>query len=308
MKFIFIQGATASGKSHWALEMQKKFGGAIVNCDSVQVYKDLNVGSSKPTATDLSSAPHLLYSYIETPNRLAAGQYARDFWAVVKNKQYSHFFVVGGTGFYFQALEKGLLPVPAASAKTQEKWFQLLAEKGEEHLFSLLKKQDPLYAQKISAHDHHRLIRALEIFDTTQKNLSSWNQEMQQKENSFPFPLLKVGLEDTKEVLRERVAQRTRQMLSNGWIDEVQKLIDRGFAEWAPLRSTGYQQVLEHLLKTTPLTNLPEEINTASLRLIKKQKTWFRRPSTNDRQQPVQWETFDGRQKLESKIRIFSLS
>ena len=243
-KCIFVVGPTASGKSSWALKQAEKYRGSIVNIDSIQLYRDLTIGSAAPTAAEKAVVPHLLYSYIEAPREVTAGDYVKDFYRLIKEKLQFPLFIVGGTGFYIQALEKGMFdvaPIPAAFRKTIE---DELLNSGAQSLFEELKLKDP--DSKIHINDHYRLVRAIEIIRYTGAVPSRLHAPESSNKNEFPFPYLKIGFDAEKNLYETPVAKRTEKMITTGIIDETQSLITRGFSDWAPLQSVGYKETFEY--------------------------------------------------------------
>ena len=208
------------------------------------------------------------------------------------------FFLVGGSGFYIQALVKGLYPVPPsdpqkrASLETEAKEHGLLA------LFEELEIIDPAYAKKIGPKDRHRILRALEILRHGPfKTIDEINQLMRAQEK--PFHFLQVGLRKTRDSFRNTLRERTFKMLKDGFIDEVEGLLAMGLKDWPPMKSVGYVDVIRYLELSVDNRNkeqLIEDIVTNSMGLAKRQMTWFRR-STGD-ELPMEW--FDTDQEYEA--------
>lgn len=279
MKLVFVMGPTAAGKSDLVFKLAQELNGAIVNCDSVQVYQALDIGSAKPTVEEMSQVPHFLYSYVPKGAKMTAGQYARDFYEQIEKikDKYSLIFVVGGTGFYFQAIEKGMYPVLGIDPVLRDKIATHLKE-DPLGLYELLKKQDPDYAQKISPQDHYRLGRAMEILWGEGKTVTQVKKDFENKEKNFPYPLLKLGVTLSKELLLLRVQQRTEKMLKKGLVKEVEDLIRAGWGSWEALSSVGYKETLAYLQgQYKSREELAKMITQGTMQLIKKQKTWFRR-------------------------------
>lgn len=281
-KVVFIVGATATGKSEWALQLAEKHQGVIVNCDSVQLYKKLEIGAAKPTAEERARVPHYLLDYVPPPNEITAGQYCRDFFECVDGlPPEKPIFVVGGTGFYFMAIEKGMypvLPIPAEIQKAIAEEF--LVPGGGARLYQELLTKDPEYGSKIHVADHYRIGRALEMIRTHGKTVSQIKQEFSERQRPFPFPLLKLGPAWQREHLNQRIFLRSQKMLNDGLIDEVQALLDEGWGSWGPLSSVGYREVCEFLSSSNKLrdkSRLAEDIAVSTRQLAKKQRTWFQR-------------------------------
>tara|TARA_B100001248_G_scaffold262195_1_gene256639 strand:+ start:1669 stop:2562 length:894 start_codon:yes stop_codon:yes gene_type:complete len=274
MHVLFLVGTTASGKSQMAMRLAEKFAAEIVNADSIQVYEGLDIGSAKPSAKDFEAIPHHLYSHVPKGKVYTAGDYEKEALRVLENIKAPLAIVVGGSGFYLQALEKGMFDAAKPSPEIKQKMEERMQEEGAEKLYHELMDQDPAYAKRISIHDSYRILRAHELL-LQNKMPSDLKQDFQVRE--FPYPYLKIGMDVPKEILRQRVAQRTEKMLAEGLIEETRSLIDLGFEEWPALNSVGYREVKEYLRGELVKEDLPEKITTKTMQLAKKQRTWFRR-------------------------------
>ncbi|MGE3974809.1 MAG: tRNA (adenosine(37)-N6)-dimethylallyltransferase MiaA [Bdellovibrionales bacterium] len=280
MTVIGIFGPTSSGKSHLALAMAQKLGAEIVNCDSLQVYQGLDIGTAKPTKKELAMVPHHLISHVPLGEAYAAGQFARDALEILKKRSHvgqKLFFLVGGSGFYAQALIKGTYPVAASDPKKRAELEEEARLKGLATLFEELETRDSQYAKKIGPQDRHRIIRALEILRHEKFQTFSEIEETIASRKP-PFSFASVGTFKTRESLRRALDLRTKTMLRQGFIDEVKGLVEQGYHDWSPLQSVGYAEVLEFLDGQIPSEEqLIEAIVTSSMQLAKRQMTWFRR-------------------------------
>lgn len=287
-RVIFVVGATATGKSEWALKLAQEFDGVIVNCDSIQVYQRLDIGSAKPSAEERSLVPHYLVDYVAPPNEMTAGVFSRDFYECLEGiPEEKPVFVVGGTGFYFMAIEKGMYPViPVPETLKQQIESELEQSGGPERLHAEMSAADPEYAAKIHLSDRYRIGRAIELIRSQGKSVTQIQKEFEEQRQPFPFPLLKIGPQWDREVLRGRIRSRVAKMLERGLVAEVRGLLDEGLAAWAPLSSVGYKEVVEMLSGQLPESALLEEITKNTSQLAKRQRTWFQRDSE------IQW--FDG--------------
>lgn len=276
---IFVVGSTATGKSSWALQMAKRQGGVIFNCDSIQVYQGLDVGSAKPEKKDYEQVPHYLFDLVSAPNTLTTGDYRRAFdEALTKIPREQPVFVVGGTGFYFQAVEKGLYPIAKASPELrQEIEAELRQPGGDEALYAELQAKDHEASLKISRNDHYRLVRALEIIRTEKKTLTEIKKQFSEEKINPDFRLLKIGISCNREVLWKRIEERARAMVQSGLRNEVKNLLDLGLGDWAPLSSIGYVQAVQAIRENNSDPWLIEAITVGTRQLAKKQKTWFKR-------------------------------
>ena len=243
---IFVVGATAVGKSAWAIQLakhiqaNKKTKVGILNSDSIQIYRDLNIGSAKP---DFSLHPEItfyLFNELKAPQVCTAGFFRKKALEILHNKMSKKtILTVGGSGFYLQALEKGMYPIESSSLENT------LTKRDYKGLYQELKQKDPGTAHKISPNDKYRILRAWHVIKTEGKTISQIKKEF--KEQKLPWPYLKIGLQIPKEELLKRVQQRTKTMIQKGLIEETKDLADRGFKKWRPLSSIGYKEVLLYL-------------------------------------------------------------
>ncbi len=306
-KLVFIVGPTAVGKSSLAFQLARDNNGVILNADSVQTYRGLNVGTAKPTLDEFKMVPHRLFDIVEPPARLTAGEYfprAREALKECLEKQ--HVFVVGGSGFYIQALEKGMFPVGSSNPKLLAKYQSVLEkEGGVEKLYEILKEKDPDYASSLPAADSYRVLRALVLVETEGRSMAEVQQsfEKQQEQYRLKIPLLKVGLNMDRETLRDRVTQRVEDMVANGLKSEVEGLLARGFEGWHPLSSVGYKETVAHIKGELDEPRWKQQIVTATMQLAKRQMTWFRRDES------IEWyrgpeETPQALKRIESYLNL----
>ena len=279
IKVIFVVGPTASGKSSLALHLAKKFNGSIVNIDSVQFYEGLNIGSAAPTEAEKKQAPHYLFSYVQAPAEMTAGQYIRDFYELIDSGSVkSPIFVVGGTGFYIQALEKGMYDLPEVAEEIKKEVLNDFETFGPEKMFAELKKFDS--DTELHPNDHYRVGRALEVKRAFNLKMSEFKSAANDNKNKLPYPSLKIGLTfeaEDKEKFMSRVHQRTLKMIDDGIIEETKSFLIQGFESWAPLASVGYLETKAYLQGQISREELPAAITHATMKLVKKQKTWFKR-------------------------------
>lgn len=278
-KVVFVVGPTASGKSQLAMQLAKKYNGSIINIDSVQFYEGLMIGSAAPTEAEKKQVPHYLFSYVKAPNEMTAGQYIRDFYELIESgKVSSPLFVVGGTGFYIQALEKGMYDLPEVSEEIKKEVLADFETFGSEKMYSELKNFDP--DSELHPNDHYRVGRALEVKRAFNLKMSEFKNTGADNKNKLPYPSMKIGLTfetEDKEKFLNRVHQRTVKMLDQGIIEETKSFLTQGFESWAPLASVGYLETKAYLQGQITREELPAAITQATMKLVKKQKTWFKR-------------------------------
>lgn len=279
---IFVVGATATGKSQQALKLSQQFGGVIVNGDSIQLFQSVNIGAAKPSLQEQSLVPHLLFDIVPEGEEFTAGKYRRVFYELLSD-YIDHpsvpFFVVGGSGFYFQAIEKGMYPVVEGEQLLKQKWTDFLLQNGGEKLFDCLLERDLEASQKISKNDTYRVIRALTLIESHGCTLAKVEALFKQSadQSRLANPLLKIGFRWPKQELLKRVSLRVDQMLKSGLVDEVEALLKKGLEMWSPLNSVGYAETVEFLKKPSTLVDLKSMIVQNTMKLAKKQRTWFQR-------------------------------
>lgn len=273
----FVVGPTAAGKSNWALSEALKSGGIIANADSVQIYKGLNIGAAKPSAIELSQIPHFLYDIVSPLESFTAGDFRRKALSLIEEKIKSQpIFFVGGSGFYIQALEKGMFEVAPIPAQVK---IQIEQIKAQNRLFEELKFRDLKSAIKIGSSDPYRLERALELVLSEGRSVDAIRAEFEQKNQllSKSYKIRKVGLFVDRESLRKRVLERTQNMLDAGLVTEVEGLLKAGFADTKALKSIGYKEVVAYLSGSLKREELVPAIVTSTMQLAKRQMTWFKR-------------------------------
>lgn len=297
---IFIVGSTCSGKSHWSLQIADRCPAVIFNCDSVQLYKDLKIGSAQPSDDEMKRHPHYLFDFVTPPNEMTAGEYRRIFFHTldqIKDHSPPMHLVVGGTGFYFQALEKGLFEIVKVDSRIKkEVEDQLKTPSGLESAYAELAEKDPEAIEKIHRADAYRIGRALEILRSSGRKVSELHREQKEKAPVYPEPLLKIGFYFEKEELRIRVKQRTEMMLKQGLLEETEAVIKKGFADWAPLQSVGYKEAVAYLNGEISYDEMKELIGVHTMQLAKRQRTWFKRDSN------IHW--FHGNSDLEPVMQL----
>lgn len=276
--FILIVGPTASGKSALGLKLAQHFHGAVMNCDSIQVYQRLNIGAAKPSLEERALVPHFLFDVLAPGEILTAGDFRKMALEVLEQElPHRPVFGVGGSGFYIQALEKGMFDVPKPRPESEKKVRQLLASTGLASLYENLRIKDPEYAERLSPNDSYRISRALIIMEDSGQTVTELRKQFKPK--PFPFSLLKLGLAPDRDFLLPRVEARTTEMLKMGLLQEIQGLIDDGFEAWPPLESVGYKEGLACLKGKVAREDLGRLISEKTMQLSKKQRTWFKRES-----------------------------
>lgn len=287
---LFILGPTATGKSSLALELARQLKACIVNADSIQLYEGLQIGSAAPSQIERDSVDHFLFQVVPKGETWTASDYeARAFEVLQRELKTRPAIVVGGSGFYFKALENGMGESRAESASVRESLEKELRADGEQALYEELSRVDPEAARKIHPHDHYRLLRSLGYFRTYERKMSE-DQKLKSKRD-WPGGLVKVGLTGTQEELRTPMRSRIEEMIDRGWEEEVRGLLDEGLKSWWPMQSVGYKEWVDVLEGRGDRNQLVDEILKTTMHMAKRQKTWFKRDSE------VQWFSFLQREK-----------
>jgi tRNA dimethylallyltransferase len=278
MRVVFVVGATATGKSSIALEAAQRYQAEILNTDSVQIYKHVDIGTAKPSKDELELVPHHLFSLVEPKTKYSAGSYrkkALEYLADAKDRGVKVVFAVGGSGFYIQALQKGMFTLSPPPKELSERIRKDFKKLGSQTMYEKLVSIDSDYAQSISENDSYRILRAIEIFEHLGKKPSQVQKEFQPE--PLPYPFVTLGIQRLRSKLFEIIAKRTDIMLQNGLIEETKALLDRGYGDWAPLASVGYKETVSFLKGELSREELSEKISISTRQLAKRQSTWFRR-------------------------------
>lgn len=274
---ISIVGPTASGKSKLALSVALALGGEIVNCDSVQLYRDLQIGTGKPPDADLKKIPHHLLSLLPPTAVYSAGQMQHQARAAIEEvaARGSVPVLVGGTGFYYRAILFGLPPVPQRSPVLRERLGRSAAQRGNDHLVRMLRRVDPASAGRIKPQDRVRIVRALEVYFLSGRPVSELRQGDDWLER---FRWMGFSLEPERSDLYGRIGARVRWMLENGWVEEVRRLLESGVdPSCKAFEAIGYRHVVDHLAGRLTCDQLEEQICLRTRQYAKRQMTWFRR-------------------------------
>jgi len=272
-----IVGATGSGKTALSLALAAKFHGEIVNCDSVAIYREFEVGTAKPSAAERALAPHHLFDAVEPSGYMTAGEYARGARAVLAEIHSRHHLpiVVGGTGLYLRALLEGLFPGPERSEDLRERLRQRAEAKGPEYLHAILRRLDREAARKIHANDVPKTIRAIEVCLIARGKMTElWKQG---RDPLRGFRILRLGLNPERGQLYEKINRRAQTMFDRGLLEETRQLIAKYGSGSYPLGSLGYKQAAQVLRGELDLPAAISVTQQAHRNYAKRQMTWFRR-------------------------------
>lgn len=275
---VLIAGPTASGKSALALEVAARTDGAVINADSMQVYRDLRIITARPTDEEMRQAPHRLYGHIGAEEIYSAGRWLRE---VEQEIAAAHAagktaIVIGGTGLYFSALLNGLSAVPEVSTEVRHQVRELGDGTDNEALHAMLAARDPRTASEIRVSDRQRILRALEVIEATGRGLAEWREEP-------GVPVLNSGgyqavfLETGREALGRRIDTRFDKMLEAGALDEVKALHARDLDPRMPaMKAHGVPWLIKYMNGEISLEEAAAQGKRDTRQYAKRQETWFR--------------------------------
>lgn len=276
---ICLYGPTAAGKTGLAIELSQQLGADIISVDSALIYCGMDIGTAKPTAAELARAPHRLIDICDPGERYSAAQFALDARREIESILAAGRIplLVGGTMMYFKTLLEGMSKLPEADPAVREKLTQRLNDEGSEALHAELSRIDPTSAARIHPNDPQRLIRALEVYEISGRSLTELSQT---RSGALPYPAVQIALAPLdRKVLHERIALRFRQMLEQGFLDEVKALRERGdlHLDLPALRSVGYRQAWQYLDGDIDYETMVDKGIFATRQLAKRQLTWLRK-------------------------------
>ena len=276
-KIILIYGPTASGKSHFAVQLAKKINGEIINADSMQIYKELKILSARPFKKDYQKIKHHLYGFQSVKKNFSTGE-----WLKLVNKKILDIkkrkkipILVGGTGLYFKALTEGLVRIPNIPVKFREKIRSLHKKLGTKKFFKELLKKDPLVKNKINPSDTHRSIRAYEIKAFSKKSMYTWFRNTKSKYERNDF--YKIYIDFPREDLLKKIEIRAKEMIRNGVVEEVKKFLKLKVPKGKTAnKAIGINEVSEYIAKKIEINEVIEKITVKTRQYAKRQSTWGR--------------------------------
>ena len=277
-KVIVICGPTASGKTALSIKLAKEINGEIISSDSMQIYKDMDIGTAKPSEEEMQGIPHHLIGFIEPNQRYSVAEFKKiaeekieEILAKGKTP-----IIVGGTGLYVDSLIYG---IEYQNIEFDEKYRNELEERvekeGLEKLYEEAKKIDPQAIEKISINDKKRILRILEIYKATGKNKTEQEIESRKNEVKYDYKVFAINWE--REVLYERINKRVDTMIQQGLIQEVQNLLKKYKEFPTAMQGLGYKEVVEYLQGITTYEEMVEKIKMETRRYAKRQITWFKK-------------------------------
>jgi tRNA dimethylallyltransferase len=267
---LFLVGSTAVGKSNLSLKLADKFKFQIVNCDSLQFFKELKIGTAFPSPEDLNRAPHSLFAVADVSEPFSAGEFVRRFQNLsFSNHSKKPFLIVGGSGFYIRALETGMQDIETLTEEMKHK-ISFLDDLSAEEKYLKLLEIDPKSGEFIHRNDEYRTHRALEVYFSQGLKMSDVVKIKTTATRK------KIGLYLEKNELHQNIILRTNKMLTQGLVEEVESLLAKYSEDLKPLQSVGYKEVVMYLKGQFDLQQMKDEIIKNTMILAKKQMTWFR--------------------------------
>ncbi len=276
-KIIVICGPTGIGKTTAAIKAAMCFSGEIVNADSMQIYRYMNIGTAKPTRSEQDAVLHHMIDIVDPDEQFDAADFSLKARCTIDNLRKKNIlpFVVGGTGFYIKALLHGLFRAGPADNKILTRLKEEAVKYGSSSLHSRLDTIDPKAAQKIHPNDTFRIVRALETFESTGKKISDHQKKHNFKENIFE--VLKIGLRMDRDLLYERINRRVDIMLESGLLEEVNMLLDKGYHEGLKaMQSLGYRHIIQFIKGNISWEETVRLFKRDTRRYAKRQLTWFK--------------------------------
>lgn len=278
-QIICIVGPTASGKSDLGIALALKFRGEIINCDSVQVYKEIEIATAKVSMEERRGVPHHLIDFVAPDISYTAGEWARDTAQKIEEieSRGNTAFIVGGTGFYLRSLRQPFFDSPQTDEALRERFVKIRERRGAEFLYRMLKRIDAEAAKKLEPRDWSRVQRALEFYFQT-GNLFSEHQPQRSEPPELAKRLKIFALNPTRQLLYERINTRAEKHFADGLVEEVKSLLAKGVpANSNALGAHGYRRVVEYLRGERSLESAIEQTKLDVRHYAKRQLTWFRR-------------------------------
>lgn len=275
---ICLMGPTASGKTSLAVELVKRFPFEIISVDSAMVYRGMDIGTAKPSTSILQEAPHHLINIREPNEAYSAGEFRRDALRLIDDIHARHRIplLVGGTMLYFKVLQEGIADLPTSDPLIRDTILHRASEQGWPALHAALMQVDPDTAKRLNPNDSQRIGRALEVYEMTGKTLTEWQQN---KPEVLPHSYLNMALIPTDRAwLHDQINQRVDQMLKDGLIEEVKRLMQfTDLSENFPsMRACGYRECWSYLRGELDYDTMLEKIKASTRQLAKRQLTWLR--------------------------------
>ena len=269
---IVVAGPTAVGKTALAIRLAKYYETEIVSADSRQFYREMDIGTAKPSSEELDAVKHHFINSLSITDAFNVGDYEKESLKLLTRlfKKHDIVIAVGGSGLFISAIINGLDDIPPSSGENRDKLNRLFTEKGISFLQEKLKNTDPVFYKEVDLNNPQRLIRALEVYETTGKPFSKFRKKIQKPR---PFNIIQIGLNINREQLYENINNRVDLMIKNGLIQEVKKL--SSFRHLNPLNTVGYSELFDYFDGNSTIDEAILKIKQNTRRFAKRQLTWF---------------------------------
>ena len=273
-----IGGPTASGKSNLAVELAKRINGEIISADSMQIYKDMNIGTAKITPEEMQGINHYLIDFVSPDERYSVSSFKKDaekaIEAILAKGKVP--IIVGGTGLYIDSLILGIeFQDEKIDTEYRESLNKIAEEQGLQKLYNMAQAIDPVAMKKISENDKKRIIRVLEIYHKTGKTKTEQELESRKSEIKYNYKVFAITMD--RQVLYEKIEKRVDKMIEQGLIDEVQGILNKYQKFPTAMQGLGYKEVVEYLENKTTKQEMVEKIKKEKRHYAKRQLTWFRK-------------------------------
>ncbi|MDB5111984.1 MAG: tRNA dimethylallyltransferase [Mucilaginibacter sp.] len=293
---IVIAGPTAIGKTAAAIQLARHFKTVIISADSRQFYREMSIGTAKPTAEELAAAQHYFINSHSLNESFTVADFEKQGLQLLDNlfKTKDVVILVGGSGLYIKAICEGFDDIPSAEPEIRERLNNEFSEKGISYLQEKLKIADPAYYAQVDIHNPQRVIRALEVFESTGKPFSSFRVA---NTKIRPFKIIKIGLDLPRDILYGRINRRVDDMIQQGLLSEAKSLLP--YRHLNALNTVGYSELFDYFDGQSDLNSAVEHIKQNTRRFAKRQLTWFRKDKG------INW--FEANDQLTNKILAFLL-
>lgn len=299
-KILVVTGPTASGKTALGIALAKKIGGEIVSADSMQIYRGMDIGTAKPTTEEMAGVPHHMIDLVPPSEAYSVARYVDEASACVDDIISRGLFpiVVGGTGLYIESLIAGRSFSAPADESLRLMLMERYAGEGGEAMLEALGKVDPVSAARLHPNDKKRIVRAMEIYETTGMTISEHDKRSRQAPPRYDALVIVLSFR-RREDLYERINRRVDAMMAKGLFQEVRRLLDSGVTpRQTAMQAIGYKELAEVLLGNVSLDEAVERIKMESRRYAKRQLSWFRR------HQDYRWILWDKEPDFDNGLQI----
>ncbi|HBC31942.1 MAG TPA: tRNA (adenosine(37)-N6)-dimethylallyltransferase MiaA [Clostridiales bacterium] len=297
-KIIVIVGPTAVGKTYVSVELAKKLNTEIISADSMQIYKGMDIGTAKIAEDEKQGIIHHMIDIVSPDEEYSVSEFKYDAEKIIDRLSGENKIpvIVGGSGLYVNSLIYDLdFGNAKSNKKIREYYTYYYKEHGEDALYDKLMRIDPKAAGKIHKNNVKRVIRALEVYDITGMKFSELNTDIRKESNKYDCIL--IGLSMERKVLYERINQRVDEMLSEGLVDEVRSLIEKGYNKnLVSMRGIGYKEIIEHLEGSTDYEEAVSILKQNTRRFAKRQYTWFLKDKS------IKWFSMDNLEETDNTI------